>query len=175
MNRPSFQALFAFSIILVILCSFGCGPKGPDTQYISGIVTVDGSPVENALVGFTPVQPADSSNPNNVKVPLIASGTTDAQGNYRISAMQGGKIGAGTTVGEYHISITKKDIMNAPVADKNGNIIKPMVGPPKFRYIVPKQFEDAEKSGISVTVKKGRNTFDFHLKSDGSFDSSFGQ
>lgn len=159
-----------FAILLGV--SSGCGKKGPPTQYIEGVVTLDGKPVEKALVGFIPTQSADMSNPNNLNVPLIATGNSDADGKFRISAVQGGKIGRGTTVGEYRVMIVKKEMTNIPVGQK-GKPTPVMKGPPKFRYVVPKVFEDPNKSGIVVTVKKGTNKFDFALKSDGSVSTPF--
>ncbi len=172
MNHSVSRTILVCLFAMLLGVSSGCGKKGPPTQYIEGVVTLDGKPVEKALVSFIPTQPADLSNPDNLNVPLIASGNCDTDGKFLISAIQGGKIGAGTTEGEYRVMIVKKEITNAPVAQKN----KPtpvMKGPPKFRYVVPKVFEDPNKSGIVVTVKKGVNKFDFALKSDGSVSTPF--
>lgn len=162
-----------FCLLMILLgMSGGCGKKGPPTQYIEGIVTLDGKPVDNALVSFIPVQSVDMSNPNNLNVPLIATGNSGTDGKFRLSAVQGGKIGRGTTEGEYRVMIVKKEMTNAPVVQK-GKPIPVMKGPPKFKYIVPKVFENPNKSGIVVTVKKGTNKFDFALKTDGSVDGHF--
>lgn len=164
-------ALICLIAILPCMLS-GCRGKGPPTQYIEGTVTLDGQPVEKALVSFVPVQAQDMSNLDNLNVPLIATGNSDTEGKFRLSAVQGGKIGRGTTIGEYRVTIVKKELLNPPVV-KDGKVIKPMNGPPKFQYVVPKAFEDPKKSDIVVTVKKGANRFEFALNSDGSANGPF--
>lgn len=168
--------MIVFRFLVPIVCATlfvvvltGCRDNGPPTQYIGGTVTLDGQPVENALVSFIPTQSSDMSNPGNLNVPLIATGNSNSQGAFQLSAVQGGKVGGGTTVGEYYVTVVKREMLNAPMV-KNGKVIKPMKGPPKYNYIVPKAFETPSESGIVVTVKKGKNRFNFSLKSDGSFE-----
>ena len=138
----------------------GCGPKGPDVNLVEGVVTLDGTPVEGANVNFAPKQePA----PGDISGPLLAGGATDANGKYTLSVIRGGAIGGGTTAGEYNVSIVKKRVTNAPTAPN-----QPMVGPPKFEYDIPQVFERASK--ITAEVVKGKNTINFVLKSDGTFE-----
>ncbi|MGL4595797.1 MAG: hypothetical protein ACRCUY_13830 [Thermoguttaceae bacterium] len=155
--------LFLLALIAIIGCR-----KGPDTQFIEGVVTLDGTPVEKATVNFIP-KPVDY-DPNDINRPLLASGFTDEKGQYRLSSVMGGNIGGGTTVGEYIVTIVKKEQTNKPVVTsanipKNINNIRPV-----FQYIVPEKFEKRETSGVELSVGKGKNRFNFDLKSDGSFE-----
>jgi hypothetical protein len=122
-----FFSLLTFVCLLTLLS--GCGPGGPPVQYVEGIVTLDGVPVEGANVNFGPKQASEESN-----AALVAGGITDAQGKYTISAVSGGKIGGGTTVGEYVVSVVKKT-MTTPVGPSGP------IGRPEYRYDVPMAFE----------------------------------
>ena len=150
-------------VAILAAFSFGCGPKGPNVNHVEGIVTLDGEPVPGASVNFTPK--TRSSDTEDLNVPLVASGRTDANGKYLLSAMRGGKIDGGTTVGEYGVSLSKKTITNLPKDPK-----VPFRGPPIYQYDVPKKFETPEDSGITVEVAKGKNVFNLALKSDGTFE-----
>lgn len=146
----------------MIVC--GCH-QGPPTQFVEGIVTLDGNVLNDVSVSFVPKTKDQAPGDPNDR-PLIASGLTDEKGRYRLSAIMGGKAGGGTTVGEYNVSITKKEMTHAP------DIEKSMGGKnrPKYRDIVPEKFGNSKTSGITATVVKGRNRFDFDLRSDGSFE-----
>lgn len=60
----------------LILASLGCSqPGNPDVVEVTGTVTLDGQPVEEALVIFSPVDISGGSS---------SSAETDASGNYRL-------------------------------------------------------------------------------------------
>ena len=151
-------------IVVGIGTVLGCN-RGPAVQYVEGLVTLDGTPVEGAIVAFTPSGGG-----------LAAAGTTDASGVYRLNALTG-PAGAGTLVGEYVVAVRKwktEDIGPAP--DENDHrayaawqqrMAKADSREPT--YVTPKAYGDAATSGLKVTVKKGRNTgadFRFDLRSD---------
>lgn len=159
--------LFLFVFLVLSVVFFGCR-KGPDTQFIEGVVTLDGAPVEKATVNFIP-KPTDY-DPNDMNRPLLASGFTDEKGYYRLSSVMGGKIGGGTTFGEYAVTIVKKEQTNKPIikdgkVPANINKVRPL-----FKYHVPEKFEKKESSGMELSVSRGKNRFNFNLKSDGSFE-----
>ena len=157
-NYRVFASLF---IIFVLVSLLGCGSKGPKVYRVEGIVTLDGTPVADANVSFVPKQ---AGAPDDLTGPLLAGGATDAAGKYTLTTNRGSAIGGGTTVGEYQVSIVKKKMTN------------PLTGPlapgqrfvPQYQYEVPRAFEDSQKSNISVEVVKGKNVFNFALKSDGT-------
>ena len=84
-------------LIAAALVVAGCGPKGPDVQFVEGVVTLDGKPLDGAAVAFVPVD----------KAGISAAGKTDADGRFRLNATQGKKYGKGTVVGEYVVTVTK--------------------------------------------------------------------
>jgi len=154
-----FFVLVPFVCLLALL--FGCGQKGPKVHFVTGIVTLDGQPVEGASVNFAPKQATD---PSDIKGPLLAGGTTDANGKYTLSTTRGSAVGGGTTEGEYHVTIVKKKLTNPPTAPGA------MVGRPQYEYGVPQVFERDSK--MTAEVVKGKNTINFALKTDGTFETS---
>jgi hypothetical protein len=58
-------------LVLVVL-TVGCGTTGPEVASVSGTITLDGKPLENATVTFQPV----SGRPS--------FGTTDKDGKYEM-------------------------------------------------------------------------------------------
>ena len=119
-------------------------------------MTLDGSPVAGASVGYSPV---DRS------VGLPASGKTDAQGRYRLTAVRGVREGAGVAVGDYAVSITKLEIVPAN---------EPQPPPPTWvRSLIPQAYGESATSGLRVSVKPGRNTgpdVSFQLRADYNAD-----
>lgn len=155
-----FCALLLFTVSLTFLS--GCGSKGPKVYYVEGIVTLDGIPVGGCSVNFVPKQ--ESQDSNDLSAPLYASGDTDPHGKYKLSATRGAAVGAGTTAGEYKVSLSKRKY-DVPVGPDG----RP-TGPPKITHIIPQVFEDDNNSRVSVEVIKGKNVFNFALKSDGTFE-----
>jgi len=145
----------------------GCGRSGPVVEYVEGIVTLDGKPLEGAVVTFRPTSGG-----------LTAAGTTDGAGIYKLNALTARR-GAGTMAGDYRVSVLKwKDPSegagpppdpsdtakyNAWQRENNRAASREPI------YIAPKLYSDAQTSGLKVTVKKGLNSgpdFRFDLKSD---------
>ncbi|MCL2348301.1 MAG: DUF4198 domain-containing protein [Planctomycetaceae bacterium] len=159
MSYHRFIVLIPFVFVLAFQC--GCTPKGPKVYRVEGIVTLDGKPVAGANVSFAPKQ---AGAPDDLSGPLLAGGSTDADGKYTLSTTRGSAVGGGTTAGEYQVAIVKKKMANAltaPLAPGQRFV-------PQYEYEVPKAFEDSKKSNISVEVVKGKNVFNFALKSDGT-------
>jgi hypothetical protein len=152
----------SFAALLVAWNFTGCGgPKGPKVEYVEGVVTLDGKPLEGASVGYSPVPPGQG---------LPAGGKTDASGRYRLTAVRGGKPGGGTAVGDYGVMITKQEII--PPDEPAPPPPPPPGGPPpdttRLRSVIPEAYGEMATSGLRVTVKPGRNTspeFSFELDS----------
>ena len=155
-------------VFVSILGFVGCGNKGPPVQFVDGTISVDGDLLDGCTVMFIPKGTSASATT------LLASGITDEKGYFRISSVEGGTIGGGTTVGEYFVSIVKKKDARPPVTfDERGNILSGNpYGPPMWAYSTPEVFELQEprtEVPITVEIKKGKNKFNFDIKSDGSF------
>ena len=89
-----FGVLSAIGLAATVL--LGCGSSGPPLGGVSGTVTLDGEPVANASVVFTPEGPG---RPSITK--------TDANGRYTIS-FTGSQSGA--LVGTHQVTVSTADI-----------------------------------------------------------------
>ncbi len=72
------RAALVPALLLAALFISGCGRDGrPPLGRVQGVVTLDGAPLEGALVVFEPVEPARPSR-----------GVTDAAGRYTLSYLR---------------------------------------------------------------------------------------
>jgi hypothetical protein len=129
-----------FWLIAAALVVAGCGPKGPDVQFVEGVVTLDGKPLDGATVTFAVVD----------KTGIPAAGKTDAEGRFRLNATQGKKYGKGTVMGDYVVTVQK--------------LFWPE-GATEPDHITPLVYENSKDSPLRATIVKGRNTFEFALTS----------
>lgn len=135
----------------VLVLAAGCGTKGPDVQFVEGRVTLDGSPLANATVGYTSAE-ATGLPP--------AYGATDESGIYRLTSI-GGRHGRGAVVGTFVVTVMKYESEEVPEND-------PRQTPPKVWSDVPLFYGDVSTSPLRATVAEGANTgaaFDFDLPS----------
>lgn len=125
----------------IALC--GCESSQPsNVGRVSGKITLEGQPLPDALVKFSPVKPGGSS----------ALGKTDSDGNYKLSYASGIE---GAEIGENRVSIS-----TYAEGDPDGDPPQPRV-PEK----VPLKYND--QTELTADVKAGDNQFDFPLKNDG--------
>lgn len=132
----------AVSLIILSLLVLGCGSQdGPALARVSGVVTLDGKPVQNAGLEFI----AEAGG--------VAYGKTDASGHYYMSF---GSDRTGAIVGRNRVRITSND--KVTVGDKKFESTE--IFPPKYN----------RSSEEFVEVAAGGNTFDFQCES-GSFQA----
>jgi hypothetical protein len=146
----------------------GCpGGEGVlDTEYVKGVVTLDGTPVPEATVMFVPVTEGQGTS---------ATGRTDANGVYTLTAVDTGEATAeteaGTLPGEYYVGVIKS-VSEAPMSEeeaeaKGVKYVAPTPGQePKVTHVVPQRYNDPKKSGLKVTVKAGDNDIPIKLTSE---------
>jgi len=115
----------------------GCGGK-PAT--VSGVVTLDGKPLERGSVGFTPVAGG-----------MRAAGVIDGDGSYTLSTNRD----AGLEIGEYAVTVVSRE----PGPENAQG--PPMPGP----YITPQHYSVESTSGLKFNVAGGSNTIDIALTS----------
>ena len=145
----------------LVMSAFGCSQSsGPAVQYVHGLITLDGSPIEGATVSFSPKSPGG----------IGASGMTQSDGTFTLNA-QAAKPGAGTTIGEYAVTVSKVEMPEFP----NISTDDPRYGTPeqdrlerewskaKPKVIVPKKYNSPETSPLEESVVKGKNEFQFDL------------
>lgn len=109
----------------------------PDLADVRGVITLDGHPLPNAFVLYTPTEKGATS-----------FGKTDSKGFYRMrfSDTEAG----GAFIGTNQVRIGTGDVK----ADNTGSIPE----------VVPRIYNN--ETTLVVEVAPGNNTFDFDLKSD---------
>lgn len=129
-------ALFAF-LQLGLLC--GCG--GKNLGYVSGKVTMDGKPLPNAMVTFTPVE---GGRP--------AAARTNESGQYELIY---DRDSGGALIGEHVVRITT---YSEVVKDDGDSVdIHPETVPERYNV----------NSELKATVESGSNEYNFDLTSGG--------
>ncbi|MCH9655664.1 MAG: carboxypeptidase-like regulatory domain-containing protein [Planctomycetes bacterium] len=134
-----FSKLFVFALLFVapLMFSVGCGGSGasdqPDLGTVSGVVKMDGQPLANVTVSFSPAQ----GRPSN--------GKTDTEGNYNLGYIGDTK---GAVIGAHTVSISTPQ--EAPT-------------PPGTTYKDPIPAKYNVKTTLKEEVKAGDNTINFDL------------
>jgi hypothetical protein len=160
-RRPAGREAAAF--VLALVAWAGCGGGGPAVEKVTGVVTLDGKPVEGATVSFVPAAGG-----------LFASGLTAPDGTFTLNtAAPGAKPGSGAVAGDYRVAIVKMESSgqgrtadpNDPSYDPLASVSENPNAPKKPKYLVPQAYGDAATSGLQATVTKGTNTPTFALDS----------
>jgi hypothetical protein len=124
---------------MLLVAFAGCGGK-PAT--VSGVVTLDGKPLERGSVGFTPISGG-----------MRAAGVIDGEGRYTLSTNRD----MGLEIGEYAVTVVSRE----PGPENAQG--PPMPGP----YITPQHYAVESTSGLKFNVAGGSNTIDIALTSTG--------
>jgi hypothetical protein len=124
----------------------GCGQSGPRLVPVTGLVTLDGTPVAGAGVMF---KPAGAGN-----LPP-ASATTDAEGKFSLATLNQ----PGAALGEYQVSVVKQETSGV------GEFGAVAPGGPKIKWIVPQKYAMPEKSTLKAAVTEKDREFKFELSS----------
>ena len=157
--------------LLIPLLLMGCGGEDrPPLAKASGIVKLDGAPVEGATVTYLPV---DGGRPG--------TGQTDAQGRYTIKTFEDAE---GAIVGDHKVAVMKVSGEGADVLDEGGapsgdvsdeddgsdglsmvmDTEENSNGNPQITYDVPEMYMDSNNSGLRITVPaEGSETLDLEL------------
>ena len=139
LRMRQFQALLGLSFAIVILS--GCGGD-PNVATVSGLVTLDGEPLDRVSVLF---QPEKGGRPS--------FGVTDEQGRYKLTYSRTQK---GASVGSCIVKVTKL----SDVGDDDGKAGK---NEPVTTVKIPDRYS---KEPITVTVLRMHNTIDLDLTSE---------
>ena len=137
MKRSLFGARLAILLGLLgcVYWCAGCGSGASLTGSVFGKVTYNGQPLTTGVVTFV-----------NEKTGSGASGGLDSSGTYSIRLIR---------TGEYNVSIH----MRPPPPEA------PVEVAGALRLNIPDKYQDARTSGLTATVKEGKNTADFCLRS----------
>ena len=146
-----FRKVTCFFSVLFIVAIAGCGPKGLRVEYVEGIVTLDGDPVSEATVTFLPVTETPPME--------MATGTTDANGAYKLSSVTG-KATGGAVAGDYKVLVTKSTV-DSSAGDVEYGAVRPIA---KYTHLLPAPYRDPQHTPLQVTVQKGKNKIPLELK-----------
>lgn len=157
----------AWVSMLTLTMLAGCGTSdAPKTFKVSGTVTLEGKPVDGAIVTFV-----SSENKKN------AVGSTNAKGEFKLSTFGPGD---GALPGSYKVTISKTDEAAAPPATTpppgviaGGEISESYVPPANTaggkkgsgpKNLLPAKYANEQTSGLVATVAENdQNKFDFEL------------
>jgi hypothetical protein len=137
----------------------GCNSGGISVSSVTGEVTYNGKPVENALISFVPQSPNGRG----------ASGQSESNGTFVLLTQSATKNGA--IPGEYKILVSK-----FVEIDSSGNEVKrqftrgydPNNTQEQKMYplknLLPEKYSKEETTDLIVTVEKKKNHFKLELK-----------
>lgn len=147
--------LVLFSCVFSGLFS-GCGSGGIPVNYVEGTVTLDGTPLAEAVVSFSPVEGGTGK---------AAVGTTDDKGVFKLTAAANKTVGRGTAAGEYQVSISKPP--KVATVDPEAWKTDPNYGKDnteshtkatEIKSEVPAGYSTVGTSGLTASIKAGSNT-----------------
>lgn len=135
--------ILRLTILLAALVQLGCGGVSdmPEVGTVSGKLTLDGKPVENATIMFHPIEDGRSS-----------TATSDADGNYELEYMPGTP---GAKIGQHEVVVTT--FVEESGTDEGDEKV------PGREEIIPEKYQP--QSELKVEVKAGDNTINLDLTS----------
>ncbi len=130
----------ALAGLLTLLASIGCGESGPKLVEVSGVITLDGTPVPRLGVQFSPT--FEKASP--------AYGVTDADGRYKLlySADR-----TGALPGTYNVEVQPLEAQ----FDEAGKLVGPAPVKLPKKYLTP--------GALTAEVKPEDSTINFELTS----------
>ncbi len=143
-------AMICTASLLTTGCGGGPEDDRPARTAVSGTVTHNGEPVDEAVIAFVPVDQTAGRN---------ANGRTNAEGVFQMGTFEGTD---GVVPGEYKVMITKFETSETPEAlpeDDPNYDPNPKPQPPP-ENLLPEKYASAENSGLTVTVEDGNEITD---------------
>ena len=159
----SIRVLRSAALALMILASVsltGCGVSVPRLTQVEGTLTLDGKPLANKSLLFTPVGDTPGQG---------AGGSSDAEGQYTLKAMVPGATRdyAGVAPGRYRVTVFEStfagDILSGQNGDEPAVALGPGMGGGKSE--IPAIY-GTEKSPLVLDVPEAGGVIDIQLKSN---------
>ncbi len=135
-------------VLLTTLLVAGCGSHDkwkegrPKTYFTSGTVTLDGTPVDGAIVTFEPVD-AVTGKPGTA--------VTDKNGYFEVQTFDPGD---GLTEGKHKVAIRKSQLVDASgkvVTEVNSDAAL------KEKHLIPPRYSETKSSKLEVDIKQETN------------------
>ncbi|MDD3588021.1 MAG: hypothetical protein PHQ75_12640 [Thermoguttaceae bacterium] len=148
-NSRFLIVVFAFCFVVSLI---GCQKN--KLAPVTGTVSLDGKPVENAKVYLTPVGGGDGA----------ATGEADAAGHFTLRLLKGGETGA--IPGEYIVTVKK--IISVDTGKTQPDLYDPSKRMPLLdsKNEIPEKYNSIEKPLLKATIVAGKNPpIDLQLKS----------
>ncbi|MCS7238567.1 MAG: carboxypeptidase-like regulatory domain-containing protein [Thermoguttaceae bacterium] len=141
-------------LIVLMLVFAGCGSGGVQLGQVRGRVTMDGQPLPNVIVTFTPVGGG-----------MASTGTTNAEGYYELVCPQG----KGAVVGQHKVSVRSQqgaggqapEVRSDDPAYQYGGEASQAAAPPPEK--IPARYN--VNSQLVFEVKPGLNEINLELTS----------
>ena len=149
--RVLLLGLLSCALLMVAGCP---GPGGdlPDVVPVSGTITLDGQPVSDVMVVFSP---GDTTGGG------ICTGITDASGRYEL---KDGQQRVGAPAGKYDVTCSKFVMPDGSLFTSDGSISPMEAG---AEEMIPPKYSSAETE-LTATVSPGGGTINFDLTSEGT-------
>jgi hypothetical protein len=145
------RLLPAWSLLIPLLTAAGCGSETmsnlPATVPASGVVTLDGQPVEGAQVTFVPQ--GDTTGSGGATASIGATAATDRDGRFSLRA-NGEKEGA--VPGSYKVQVSKTVAVKLDGPGVDGG------DPVRYDFGVPRKYTATDTSGLSVEIPASGKT-----------------
>jgi len=139
-----------FVVLLLTGCGGGADYKVPELMEVSGTVILDGEPLSNTTVIFTPQAGTGGTG---------AIGVTDSSGKYTLNHQSGNP---GIESGKYDVTFSKWAMADgSPIPEGK------TAADVEAKDVIPEKFRSTNDSGPKniAEVKANGDSFDFQLKS----------
>jgi hypothetical protein len=134
----------------------GCGGSGrPSLIKVTGTVTLDGVPLEGAIIAFQPITDAKA------KFQRPSAGVTDASGKFELGTYA---IDDGAPIGKYKVGILKREMIGSLPEDYNSEMESET--DMAYKWITPRSLASPETSNLQAEItSSGLSPAQFDLKS----------
>ena len=141
-----------FAVLALVLAGCSGGTKAPEVVAAEGIATLNGQPLPNAQISFTPTAAGVGGQ-------FVATGVTDEQGKYKLTC--NGKPGA--AVGENIVTVAEGPLPDE-LRDENAQAKAGTFAAKLKNRPIPTEYGVAATSKLKVTVAAGKTDYPLELK-----------
>jgi hypothetical protein len=141
---------YPHAIVMCLLLAAGCQRTGPKLCPAAGKVELDGQPLANAFVSFTPTGTTPGAG---------AEAMTDDAGEFELRSRRGGD---GAPAGTYKVIISKL------VKPDGSDVVIDAEHPPATsggRELLPPEYSSPAKTKLTATIGEGGTPLQFKLES----------
>ena len=138
-------------VLLILAVAVGCTRRpDPVLAPVTGIVSLDGMPLEHVLVRFLPAE-------RGISADWISEATTDEKGRYELTSPRG----PGAVVGRHRVTVSEGGVPDE-IRDDQGKVAA-WLGKLKGRP-VPQRYGTTATSPLEIDVEAGGSEKTLELK-----------